>query len=68
MFKLLEARHRMSKGKRFFFFMMSVERHWKRLARELVDASSLEVFEVRLDGEETGLAERCSCPKERGQD
>lgn len=48
--------------------MMSVERHWKRLARELVHASSLEVFEVRLDGEEPGLAERCSCPKERGQD
>ncbi|KFO10249.1 hypothetical protein N312_03523, partial [Balearica regulorum gibbericeps] len=32
------------------FFPVRVVRHWYRLAREAVDAPSLEVFKARLDG------------------
>ncbi|KFO75761.1 hypothetical protein N303_00424, partial [Cuculus canorus] len=32
------------------FFTMRMVRHWHRLPREAVDASSLEAFKARLDG------------------
>ena len=32
------------------FFAMRVVRHWNRLPREMVDAPSLETFNVRLNG------------------
>ncbi|KFQ69442.1 hypothetical protein N335_05650, partial [Phaethon lepturus] len=31
-------------------FTMRVVKHWPRLPREVVDAPSLETFQVRLDG------------------
>ena len=31
------------------FFMMRVMKHWKKLPREVIYASSLEAFKVRLD-------------------
>jgi len=32
------------------FLTMKAVRHWHRLPREVVDASSLETFKARLDG------------------
>jgi len=47
-FKLKEGRYRL--GIRKKIFTLRVVRHWHRLPREVVDATSLEVFMARLDG------------------
>ena len=47
-FKLNEGGVRLDIGKKCF--TMRVVRHWHRLPTEAVDAPSLEVFKVRLDG------------------
>ncbi|KFQ82748.1 hypothetical protein N335_01020, partial [Phaethon lepturus] len=47
-FKQKEGRFRLDRRKKFF--PMRVVKHWQRLPREVVDAPSLETFQVRLGG------------------
>ncbi|KFQ67974.1 hypothetical protein N335_06546, partial [Phaethon lepturus] len=46
-FKLKEGRFRLDRSKKLF--TMRVVNHWHRLPRQVVDAPSLEIFQVRLE-------------------
>mgnify|MGYP001855620651 CR=1 FL=1 len=58
-FKLRERRF--SWNMRRKSFIVRVVRHWSRLSREVVDAPSLEMLEVRLGGALSTLI-YCRCP------
>jgi len=53
-FKLKEGRFRVDLRKKFF--TMRVVKHWNKLPREVVDAQSLEIFQIRLDRSLTNLS------------
>jgi len=53
--QLKEGRFRLDLRKKFF--TMRVVKHWNSLPREAVDAPSLAVFKVRLDGALSNLVE-----------
>ncbi|KFQ25010.1 hypothetical protein N331_00846, partial [Merops nubicus] len=46
--KLKEGRFRLDIRKKIF--TMRVAKHWNRLPRQVVDASSLQTLKLRLDG------------------
>ena len=59
-FKLKERRFRLDIRKKLF--SLRVLRHWHRLPREMVNAPSMETFEVRLDSAlSTWWSCRCPC-------
>jgi len=37
------------------FFMIRIVKHWHSFPREVVDAPSLEMFKLRLDGAQSSL-------------
>ena len=49
-FKLEDSRLTLDIREKFFTCHLRVVRLWNRLLREVVDASSLEAFQARLDG------------------
>ena len=57
-FKFKERRFRLDIRKRSF--TVRVVRHWNRLPREVVDASSLETFKARIDGTLSNLIQMCT--------
>jgi len=52
-FKMKEGRFRIDLRKKFY--TVRVVKHWNKLPREVVDAQSLEIFLLRLDGSLTYL-------------
>ena len=63
-FKLREGRFRWDIRKKFF--MMRVVKHWNRLYREVVDAPSLEILKLMLEGVLSNLTELKMAPATAG--